>query len=39
MTEVEAAASKLVSVVARLSAFASRQAGPDNLQGAVKHEV
>ena len=39
MTEVETAASKLVSVVGRLSGFAQRQTSTDNLQGAAKHEV
>lgn len=39
MAEVETAASKLVSVVGRLSSFAPRQTTADNLQGVVKHEV
>jgi len=39
MAEVETAASKLVSVVGRLSGFAPRQTTADNLQEVVKHEV
>lgn len=39
IAEVETAASKLISIVRHLSGFALRQARPDKLQGAVKHEV
>lgn len=39
MAEVETAASKLISIVGRLSDFAPRQPTTDTLQGAVKHEV
>ncbi|TWT50980.1 Cysteine desulfurase [Rubripirellula amarantea] len=39
MVEVETAAAKLVSIVARLSGFQSPPSQSDYLQGAAKHEV
>lgn len=39
MAEVETAATKLASIVARLSGFQSPQSHSEQLQGAAKHEV